>query len=683
MITDAGIRVRTSIKTLLLCDLVDSTKLVDRCGDERASEIFRAHDAAARRILHATDGFEVDKSDGFLLLFDRPIEAVRFAMAYHGALVELSEDFGVPLAARVGVHLGEVVTRENTDGDTARGAKRLEVEGLAKPIAARVMSLAEARQTLLTQAAFEVARRSAVGGDLESDLVRWRAHGSYQLKGISDPVDVFEVGLVGLSPLIAPPGNPKARRLTGPERPGVLVLPFVNLTGSAENDFISDGLAEELITTLTHLEAIRVVSRASAMQLKGTELGPLELGRRMEVRLILEGSVKRAGDRLRISTRLVDAARDDTLWSHRHDGSMEDLFDIEESIARDVVEALQVQLTSGENRQLSTRRIPDARAYEYYLRAKQLVYAFRADALDQAQDYLKKGLEILGDNPQLTAAIGFVHWQYFNIGASSDTSHLDRARVCANSLLEADPHSPDGHRLLGMVEILAKGDSADVIRHLRHALATDPDNTDALFWLSLMYGFVGRPSSAFPLIERLLRRDPLSALHQMLPGYLCMLDGDFEQARESFARAHGMEPQNPMITLSYGQLLALLGEREEAGKRFQLVAADAAGTFFGAIGAIFWYALEGDRESVVEHLVPEIRDGAASDLQYSWILAQCLALTGETERAIGWIENSIAQGCFNYPLFAERDPLLEPLRTHPRYRALMDDLRERWERFDI
>lgn len=200
------------VKTLLLIDLVDSTGLLARLGDSRAQETFAAHDQMARALLPHFEGREIDKSDGFLLLFDRPIQAVGYALAYHRGLDGLGERLGLPLEARAGIHLGEVFLRENAPEEVAHGAKPLEVEGLAKHTVARVSGLAGARQTLLTHAAFDLARRATVGESVAARRPSWLAHGPYRLQGIEEPVEVFEVGLAGFAPLAAPRDTPKARR---------------------------------------------------------------------------------------------------------------------------------------------------------------------------------------------------------------------------------------------------------------------------------------------------------------------------------------------------------------------------------------------------------------------------------------------------------------------------------------
>lgn len=202
----------TVLTTIVLTDLVDSTKFTEKYGDGKAAEIFARSDRMARDLLREFGGREVDRTDGFLLLFNRPVDAVRFALAYHARLAALAVDMGIRLAARVGVHLGELILIRNSADDVARGAKPIEVEGLAKPQAARVMSLAQGGQTLLTRGVFDLARRAAVGDAALPVGAIWMAHGPYLMKGVEEPVEVFEVGVEGVAPLAAPPDTEKVRR---------------------------------------------------------------------------------------------------------------------------------------------------------------------------------------------------------------------------------------------------------------------------------------------------------------------------------------------------------------------------------------------------------------------------------------------------------------------------------------
>src|SRR5690242_1490200 len=200
------------VRALLLTDVVDSTALSARLGDHAAARLWAAHDSVARNLLRAWRGREIDKSDGLLLLFDSAQDAAGYATAYHKALAALE----VPLKARVGLHVGTVILRENSASDVALGAKPLEVDGIAKPTAARVMALALGGQTLATADA-----RQALG-DTE---LRLKSHGHWAMKGVSEPMELFEIGAADAL-LITPPDGEKGHRVV---RHGDLWLPVRNV----------------------------------------------------------------------------------------------------------------------------------------------------------------------------------------------------------------------------------------------------------------------------------------------------------------------------------------------------------------------------------------------------------------------------------------------------------------------
>ncbi len=218
------------LRTLLLCDLVDSTGLVERLGDRAAAELIRKHDRLARTIADRHGGREIDKTDGFLMMFERPIQAVAFALDYQRGLKQLNAAEGTSLAARVGIHVGDVVVWDNTSEDIAKGAKPFEVEGLVKPITSRLMNLALPSQILLSNIAYVLAHRAQGELGIQLEKVRWRTHGRYRFRGIPDPVPVFEVGEDGVAPLKAPPWSSKAHReVPFWRRPATMVIEAIVL----------------------------------------------------------------------------------------------------------------------------------------------------------------------------------------------------------------------------------------------------------------------------------------------------------------------------------------------------------------------------------------------------------------------------------------------------------------------
>jgi non-specific serine/threonine protein kinase len=201
--------------------------------------------------------------------------------------------------------------------------------------------------------------------------------------------------------------------------------------------------------------------------------------------------------------------------------------------------------------------------------------------------------------------------------------------------------------------------------------------------LALLYGFMGRASSGRPLAERLLEIDPLTpAIHAVLPT-LAALDGDFDRACALFAKAHRMEPDNPGINFVYAQALAMAGRRDEAGTVLKKIERDAPGSFYDGLSRVLQAAMQGDRAAALAALVPQVEAAARGDMQYSWSVAQAFAMLGESDRAVDWLESAVSRGFANYPLIAERDPLLEAVRGDLRFQQLARVAKEKWQAFEV
>lgn len=354
------------LRTLVLCDLVDSTALVERLGDRRAAELFRRHDRLARGLLQAQGGREIDKTDGFLLVFERPIQAVAFALAYQHGLAELGEQEKVRLLARVGIHVGDIIVWDNAIDDVQRGAKRTEVEGLVKPVAARLMQLALPGQILLSGTAYDIAHRAQ--GELGERLarVRWRTHGRYRFKGVPDLVPVFEVGEEGVAPLRAPSWSGKAYRETPiwrrPLMVGIELAALVLLVGLpvfymtrpapaiafANRDWVVVGDLKNLTTQKVFddslqaafrigLEQSRYVNVVPQLQVRDTlkrmERDPAtpvdratgsEIALREGARALVLPTVAEIGGRVRLTAEVIDPTTQTSVYSDSVDGAGED-----------------------------------------------------------------------------------------------------------------------------------------------------------------------------------------------------------------------------------------------------------------------------------------------------------------------------------------------------------------------
>ena len=247
----------------------------------------------------------------------------------------------------------------------------------------------------------------------------------------------------------------------------VVVLPFANLSADPDDEFLADGFTEEAISDLSAIRSLKVISRTSAMRLKGADKDATMIAMELGVRYVLEGSVRRSGDTLRVTARLVDAETDVQLWSDRCSGVTSDIFSIQEQVARGIVDALSVRLTPQEDQALSVRQVTDPRAYEAYLRARSAIWVFSPKSLKAAQRHLENALALVGDNERLLASLGQVHLQYVLAGAPAA---FDRAQQCADRIFALNPESPRGVWLRGLV-LFHRGELRRARPVLEHAIA--------------------------------------------------------------------------------------------------------------------------------------------------------------------------------------------------------------------
>ncbi|HWS77337.1 MAG TPA: putative peptide modification system cyclase [Thermomonas sp.] len=383
------------VRTLLLTDLVDSTMLVEKLGDGPAAELFRAHDRIVLDLQQRWRGRLIDRSDGLLLLFERPIDGLGFALDYVRGLRDLGREKQLkqPLQARAGLHVGEVLVWENSVDAVRLGAKSLEVEGLAKPLAGRLMALARPGQILLSATAEPLAHRAARELGERGELLVWKTYGRWRFKGLPEPQEVFEVGEPGLAPLRMPSHTPKAWRdlplwrrpvalaaetlllaglalsgwfLTRPqpaiafgERDWVVVGDVRNLTGDARLD---DSLEQAFRISLEQSRYVNVLSDLKVretlqrMQKKADaqvdRASGSEIAMRDGARALLLPTVAEVGGRLRVSAEVIDPRTQTTVYAVTADGkgiesALASIDDVTDQLREKLGEAMQnVQKTS-------------------------------------------------------------------------------------------------------------------------------------------------------------------------------------------------------------------------------------------------------------------------------------------------------------------------------------------------
>ena len=469
------------------------------------------------------------------------------------------------------------------------------------------------------------------------------------------------------------------RTKPGGDPASIAVLPFADLGADPGNAFFADGLTDEIIADLSTVRALRVTSRTSSTTFKGTTKSLRAIASELGVRYVLEGTVRRTAERLRITARLIDADTDNQVWAGKFDGGADDVFSMQERLARTIVDALEVRLTRDEERRLRERPIADPQAYECYLRARQ-AWRWRKDAIDEAVRLLQSGLEIIGANARLYAALGVAYLQYREAGIDGGDGPVERAEHCSREVLALDPASAAGRQLRGWIHY-ARGRIQEAVVELKGALASDPGNADTLLLLCNCYLISGQPAAARPLIDRLVVIDPLTPVTRCMPAWADALEGKWAAAVAPYATMFAMDRANPMARLFYAWVLAGNGRAAEVNDLAATLPVELRDSVPGRLCRVLAAALAGDTAATVDAVDPAVEASAHTSDVFARILAQSYALAGLRERAIQWLQVAVDRGFINHPFLAHHDPFFSRMRDDPPFVRLLDHVRVRWERF--
>jgi putative peptide modification system cyclase len=581
------------LRTLVVCDIADSTALVERMGDQNAANIIRKHDRLARALVEQHRGREIDKTDGFLLMFERPIQAAAFALDYQRGLKHMSAAEGVVVRARVGIHMGDVVVWENAPEDVARGAKPTEVEGLVKPVAARLAQLARPQQILMSSAAAGIAHRAE--GELGAKAagrVHWKTHGRYRFKGLPEAIEVVEVGEDDIAPLHAPKSGRTAKKilpwwrrpltlaaeaamllvgisvgawfllqspptLAFAARDWVVVGNLHNLTGDKLYDQAVDSA---LRISLEQSQYVNVLPELTVQQtLQRMELNPdkthvnravgSQVALREGARALILPTVADVGGRVRVTAEVIDPNTQATVYSVSADGIgkqsvLSSLDSVSKQLRGKLGEAL--AMVSKQSQPLAQVATPDLNALKAYSLGES---AYNHVDLKSAEAYFKEALRI---DPHFALA----HLMLMKIFDGEDQQ--------AKALQEVHVAQADRSRLSARdqlyVDAFAAGYAAPKQALEKWKLLTSvyPDFFPALgeyayhLWL-----YANRFEEAIPYLNQSTSpKNPHRAISEYLLGALYVEAGQYSKALHAFSQSvtNGAHFQNAYYASAYAAL---------------------------------------------------------------------------------------------------------------------------------
>ena len=590
----------------MFTDMVGYTALGQR-NESLSLALVEEQRKLIRPILARHNGREVKTiGDAFLVEFLSALDAVRCAYDIQRAVrefnISLPEERRVHL--RVGVHLGDVV---ESGGD---------ISGDAVNVASRIEPLAEDGGVCVTRQVYD-----HVQNKFELKLA---SLGVKPLKNVSMPIEAFRMVMPWSVEVPAPSVQLDKKRIA--------VLPFTNMSSNPEEGYFADGMTEELITSLSGVRQLTVIARTSVMGYKGTTKKVREIGRELEVGSVLEGSVRKAGSKVRITAQLIDAATEGHLWAQNYDRQLEDVFAIQSEIAEKVAGELRIRLVDSEKRTLEKKPTENTEAYTCFLRGRELFREETEGSVRQAIGLFEKAIELDPKFARAYVGLAECHQWLANYGHEPYDISLSIVKTSLERAIDLDPNLPEAHASLSemffniddlpdseaearkalelnpslpetyamLSELTAlKGDQGEMVRQIETAYRLDPIRPRFIWLVGSAYFYAGREQEALELWKKTEQLTPAPTYRGMTEYYL--IKGDLEKAKEFNAKVEKLEPTNPRITWMGGVIAAMEGDREKALLVIRKIEDAKMGPIsFNYIGYVY-HAL-GDLDSYFEYM---------------------------------------------------------------------------------
>ncbi len=449
---------------------------------------------------------------------------------------------------RIGINLGEVIE------------DRGDIYGNDVNIAARLESLADAGGVCISEAV-----RTAIGNKLP---LAYEFMGEQSVKNIKDPIRVYQVRLHSLDQ--PQQAAPEFHEFEIPQKPSIAVLPFTNMSGDPEQEYFSDGITEDIITALSKINNLLVIARNSTFTYKGKSVDVRQVSREQGVRYVLEGSVRKAGNRVRVTAQLIDATTGHHIWAERYDRELKDIFAVQDEIMREIVVALDVELSAGEQARSWSSGTTNLQAWECVrLGAHGAVFDASPETKLQAKKLLEKAIELDPSYAIAWVMLGWIYQQYVDVASvASDSNSYESSLVsmleCANKALAADPSCADAHALMSMYHLELK-EFDQAVEMAEKAISLAPNNAQNLGEASMVMNKTGNPQRSLELKKRALRASPMyhPGLIRGL-GLSYYLLGQTDSAIRAFKESIERESEFLSAHTNLASIFGELGRLEEA-----------------------------------------------------------------------------------------------------------------------
>jgi adenylate cyclase len=539
-------RVQRRLVAILAADVVGYSRLMERDEAGTLAELkTRWRDIVEPLVVRHEGRVFKEIGDAILAEFGSAVGAVECAFDIQKAMATANESSPPDrqMLLRIGVHLGDVMV-EGSDlfGDGVNIASR--IEGLAEP-----------GGVVITDGVHEHLR-GRIG-------VTFVDGGNREVKNIERALRVWmwsPQGAEAVQAEILSPTPDVASR----NRPSIAVLPFDNMSGDPDQGYFADGITEDIITDLSKVSGLFVIARNSSFAYKGQAHDVRKVSQELGVRYVLEGSVRRAANRIRINAQMIDGQTGGHLWAERYDRDLEDIFAVQDEVTRTIVTALQVKLTASEEARRETHSKIDPEVYDLLVRARQVALQLRPEAAAEACSMLKRAIAL---DPGVALAYGRLSVMYFaeyvNQWNNASEENLTKALELARKAIDTDDTEPQGHVALAIVLTWTRHwDEAE--KAAERAVALAPNLADAYVSLGNVRDFQGRHEDAVALYTRAHRLDPQFDLSLHFMGRALLALGRFEEAEIAFQRRLALAPHSDMTRFYLACLYGLTGRYDEA-----------------------------------------------------------------------------------------------------------------------